>query len=45
VRRAQHRSEPFRYTKLDPAALTPASRVEIVGATAAQMNFLTDIYL
>src|SRR5208283_4188971 len=45
VRRAQHRSEPFRYTKLDPAELTPASRVEIVGASSAQMNFLKDIYL
>ena len=40
-----HRSEPFRYTKLDPAALTPASKVEIIGATSAQMNFLKDIYL
>jgi len=45
VRRTVHRSEPFAYTRLDPAALTPASRVEIVGATSAQMNFLKDIYL
>jgi hypothetical protein len=45
VRRALPRSQPFRYAKLDPAALTPASKVEIVGATSAQMNFLKDNYL
>jgi hypothetical protein len=45
VRRATHRSEPFRYTPLDPEALTPNSRVEIISATSGQMNFLKDIYL
>jgi len=45
VRRADHRSQPFRHTPLDPATLTPASKVELVGATSAQMNFLKDKYL
>ncbi len=45
VRRSTHRSEPFHYTPLDPGALTPRSRVEIVGGTSRQMNFLKDIYL
>jgi hypothetical protein len=45
VRRTTHRTEPFKYTRLDPAALTHLSRVEIVGATSGQMNFLKDIYL
>jgi hypothetical protein len=45
VRRRGHRSEAFRYTQLDPAALTPASKVEIVGATSAQMNFIKNICL
>ena len=45
VRRASHRSTPVRYTALDPAKLTPASQVEIISATAGQMNFLKDAYL
>ena len=45
MRRAADRAEAFRYTPLDPEALTPSSRVEIVAATSAQMNFLKDIYL
>ena len=45
VRRATHRSDAFRYTPVDPAALSPRSKVEIVAASSAQMNFLKDIYL
>jgi hypothetical protein len=45
VRRTANRAAPFRYTPLDPAAVTAASKVEIVSATSAQMNFLKDIYL
>ncbi len=45
VRRSTHSSQGFRYASLDPAALTPRSVVEIVGATSAQMNYLKDIYL
>jgi hypothetical protein len=45
VRRAVNRSQPFRYTRLDPEALTPRARVEIIAATSGQMNFLKDIYL
>jgi DNA adenine methylase-like protein/GNAT domain-containint protein len=45
VRRGSHKSEPFRYVPVDPAALTARSAVEIVAATSGQMNFLKDIYL
>lgn len=45
VRRGNHRSEPFRYTPVDPDALGPMSVVQVISATSAQMNFLKDIYL
>jgi hypothetical protein len=38
VRRSTHRSDAFRYTPVDPAALGPQSKVEVVAATSAQMN-------
>jgi hypothetical protein len=45
VRRDGNRSDPFRYTPVDPDALGPVAKVEIVTATSAQMNFLKDHYL
>jgi hypothetical protein len=45
VRRSTRPSQPFRYTNLDPDSLTKRSRVEIITANSAQMNFLKDIYL
>ena len=45
VRRATHGVEEFRYTPLDPAKLTPDSKVEIIAASSGMMNFLKDIYL
>ncbi len=45
VRHTANRAAPFRYTPLDPAAVTAASKVEIISANSAQMNFLKNIYL
>jgi hypothetical protein len=45
VKRLPRVAEPFRYTPCDVDALTPGSRVEIISANAAQMNFLKDSHL
>ncbi len=45
VRATAHRSEPFQYTAVDPAALTPESTVAVVPADSARLNFLKDHYL
>ncbi|MBI1207233.1 MAG: hypothetical protein GC191_08085 [Azospirillum sp.] len=45
VRAQGHKLEPFAYRPVDPASLKPESKVELIRATAAQMNFLKDKYL
>ena len=45
VRRLPRKAQAFGYTKVDAAALTPRTCVQIVRASGAQMNFLKDVYL
>ncbi|WP_428489104.1 hypothetical protein [Rhodopila sp.] len=45
VRRLPRPAQAFRYTRLDADTLTPRSRVDIIPATAQQMNFLKDSFL
>lgn len=45
VRRFGSRADPFKYTAVDPSKLTKNSKVEIVPADGAKMNFLKDVYL
>jgi hypothetical protein len=45
VKRLPRAAQAFAYTPCDVDALTPSSKVEIINATSAQMNFLKDSHL
>jgi hypothetical protein len=45
VRGTAHRSQPFLYRPVDPAALTRDTKVQLVPSDGARLNFLKDVYL
>ncbi len=45
LRATHHRSTPFLYEAVDPAALTSHTKVDLVQTDSAKLNFLKDRYL